>query len=135
MFGIWRYLWKSTPAAAGFRGLGEKKHVVRRCKKWARIVTKYKQVMVQTENGPDVRRIPDEWGLRCLEWEYITIALPERQGSRIPCEIRRPEPMPLDPGKGHGKAKGVFRSEDEAAVVPRFVKRKLIDISKRRKIE
>jgi len=133
MFGIWRYLWKSTPSATGFHGPGEKKHVVRRCKRWARVVTKYKQVMVQTDQGPDVRRIPDEWDWRCLEWEYITIALPERHGTRVPTEIRQPEPMPLDPGKGHGKSKHVFRSKDEQAVVPRFVKQKFIEATRRKK--
>jgi hypothetical protein len=81
MFEIWRYLWKFTPPASGFRGLEERRMVTRRCLKWARVVTKYKMVRTKAAEGDVVMRIPDEWGLRCLKWAPMLVK-PPRKGTR-----------------------------------------------------
>lgn len=112
MLSAWRYLWKFMPPAAGFAEAapGQRRLVSRRCLKWARVVTRYKQIVVPDEQeGLITKRIPVEWGMRCLQWAPELVKPPRRPGTRIPVEIRPPQPPKPFPAYRYARTRYIFR--------------------------
>lgn len=50
--------------------------------KFARYVSKYKQIVVQTPDGLDTARIPIEWKARVTEYKTIVVDAPAKPGSK-----------------------------------------------------
>lgn len=75
------------------------KKVVPVCVRWGRYVAKYKQIVIESDEGPVTKKIPIEWGFRCLEWKNIIV---EEKDQRIGVrEEYVPPPQPtgkLRPG-------------------------------------
>jgi hypothetical protein len=99
--------WENTlPFMAPTQGFGAVRRIVtKRCLKWARVVTKYKQVYSGDPDAPVVKKIPVEWGFRCLKWApYLAYAPTRRPGTReeyVPVQTRK--------FRRFGKAKKIYR--------------------------
>jgi hypothetical protein len=93
--------WRTFKLFSGF-GDSPRRMVSRRCLKWVKVVTKYKQIVVYTDEGPMTKKIPDEWGVRCLQWAPDLIGPPKRRGTLEPYEFKPlPEPRPRRFPKSH----------------------------------
>lgn len=49
------------------------KKVVSVCIRWGRYVSKYKQIIVNGDEGPVTKKIPTEWATRCLEFKNVVV--------------------------------------------------------------
>lgn len=58
------------------------KKVIRVCVRWKEYVSKYKQVVVYTDDGPAVRKMPIEWQRRCIEYKNVLVDPRGRIGMR-----------------------------------------------------
>lgn len=75
------------------------KKVVRVCVRWGKYVAKYKQIVVDSDEGPVTRKIPVEWGTRCLEWKNVVVEVAEKRAGIREEYVQPPQPTgQLKPG-------------------------------------
>jgi hypothetical protein len=95
----------------------ERRMVTRRCLKWARVATKYKQVQSGDPDAPVVKRVPVEWGFRCLEWAPYLAQPPRKPGTR---SVFSPYNPPPEGPRRYGKSKKLYRADPFEGIVCRI---------------
>ena len=117
--------WRTFKLFSGF-GEPQRRMVSRKCLKWIKVVTKYKQIVVYTDEGPVTKKIPEEWGVRCLQWAPELVRPPKRHGITEPYKF---EPMPISVPRKFPKSHHIVGAEYKPPHMPQRGRKIYRDVS------